>query len=164
MNEEKVVKMPEEEQDTNVIEVEMPEEKTEASEAEASEAEFSESPVESKKRASAHLKDAIKQVESFGQALGEALQGRANVVMVRVNDESLEHLDMLIEAEITSSRSESAAFLISEGIKANQALFHKISAITDQIAELREQLRQEVNFQQETPEEEDDTGDIEDQS
>lgn len=169
MNEEKVVKMPEEEQEPDVIEVEIPEEKAEASEAEvseeeASEAESNEMPGESKKRASAHLKDAIKQVESFGQALGEALQGRANVVMVRVNDESLEHIDMLIEAEITSSRSESAAFLISEGIKANQALFDKISAITDQIAELREQLRQEVNFQQETPEEEGITDDTEDQS
>jgi hypothetical protein len=159
MDEEKVVEMPEEEQETDVIEVEMPEEETETSE-EASTKE----PSESKKRASAHLKDAIKQVESFGQALGEALQGRANVVMVRVNDDSLEHLDMLIEAEITSSRSESAAFLISEGIKANQALFDKIRAITDQIAELREQLRQEVNLQQETPEDKDTTEDTANQS
>ena len=78
------------------------------------------------------------------RALSEALQGRGNVVMVRVNDEALAHLDMLVEAEITKSRSESAAFLISEGIKANQALFDKIRAITEQIMELREQLRREV--------------------
>jgi hypothetical protein len=71
--------------------------------------------------------------------------------MVRVNDDALDHLDMLIEAEITSSRSESAAFLISEGISANEALFARIRAITDQIAELREQLRQEVKL---TPPEE----------
>ena len=158
MNEENVVKIPEEEQETDVSEIEIPEEETETPEGDSKV-----EPEEAKKRASAHLKDAIKQVESFGQALGEALQGRANVVMVRVNDESLEHLDMLIEAEITSSRSESAAFLISEGIKANQALFDKISAITDQIAELREQLRQEVNLQQPGPAEKekvsDDAGD-----
>jgi len=95
-------------------------------------------------RTTKQLKEALRQAESFAQALSEALQGRGNVVMVRVNDEALAHLDMLVEAEITKSRSESAAFLISEGIKANQALFDKIRAITEQIMELREQLRREV--------------------
>ena len=146
MAEENVTEVPEEEgQEPEVVEVEAPEE-------EATEEAQKTSKEEPKKRPSAHLKDAIKQVESFGQALGEALQGRANVVMVRVNDESLEHLDMLVDAEITNSRSESAAFLISEGIKANQALFDKISAITEQTAELRDQLRHEVNLQQPEPE------------
>jgi len=95
-------------------------------------------------RTTKQLREALRQAESFAQALSEALQGRGNVVMVRVNDEALVHLDMLVEAEITKSRSESAAFLISEGIKANQALFDKIRAITEQIMELREQLRREV--------------------
>ncbi len=98
---------------------------------------------------SASLREAWKQVESFGEALSAALQGRGNVVMVRVNDKALEHLDMLVEAEITKSRSESAAFLISEGIKANRALFERISAITQQIAELRAQLRREVKLSEE---------------
>ncbi len=88
----------------------------------------------------------------FAQTLGEALQGRGNVVMVRVNDEALAHLDMLVEAEVTKSRSGSAAFLISEGIRANEALFARISTITDQIAELREQLRQKVKLPSQTPE------------
>lgn len=110
--------------------------------------EAAEEKVEAKKeKATSHLKDALKQVESFGQALSEALQGRGNVVMVRVNDEALAHLDMLVDAEITKSRSESAAFLINEGITANQALFDRIRAITEQIAELREQLRQEVKLE-----------------
>lgn len=90
------------------------------------------------------IKDAWKQVETFGQALSTALQGRGNVVMVRVNDEALHHLDMLVEANVTKSRSESAAFLINEGIKDNQALFGRISEITDQITELRQQLREMV--------------------
>ncbi len=104
---------------------------------------------EAKKPASVTLKDALKQVESFGQALSDALQARGNVVMVRVNDEALAHLDMLVDAEVTKSRSESAAFLIAEGIKANQALFEKIGNITQQIAELREQLRKEVKLEPE---------------
>ena len=102
---------------------------------------------EGKKPAS--FKDALKQVETFGQALSDALQARGNVVMVRVNDEALVHLDMLVDAEVTKSRSESAAFLIAEGIKANQTLFDKIGTITQQIAELREQLRKEVKLEPE---------------
>jgi hypothetical protein len=104
---------------------------------------------EAKKPASASLKDALKQVETFGQALSDALQARGNVVMVRVNDEALVHMDMLVDAEVTKSRSESAAFLIAEGIKVNQVLFDKIGAITQQIAELREQLRKEVKLEPE---------------
>ena len=88
------------------------------------------------------IKGAWKQV--FGQALSVALQGRGNVVMVRINDEALQNLDMMVEAEITKSRSESAAFLINEGIGANQELFDRIGAIAQQISDLRAQLRDEV--------------------
>lgn len=101
-----------------------------------------------KNSASKTINDAIKQVEkqveSLGKALGSALQDRANVVMVRVNNDSLDYLDMLVEADITKSRSESAAFLINEGIKANEALFNKIREITDQISALKAQLRETV--------------------
>ncbi|HNT74178.1 MAG TPA: hypothetical protein PKH77_04055 [Anaerolineae bacterium] len=105
--------------------------------------------AEEKKVTSATVKEVWRQVESFGLTLGEALQGRGNVVMVRINDEALAHLDMLVEGEITKSRSESAAFLINEGIKANDALFTRIKAITEQISTLREQLRQEVKLSNE---------------
>lgn len=105
--------------------------------------------AEEKKVTNATVKDVWRQVESFGLTLGEALQGRGNVVMVRINDEALAHLDMLVEGEITKSRSESAAFLINEGIKANDVLFTRIKAITEQITTLREQLRQEVKLSNE---------------
>lgn len=93
------------------------------------------------------LKDALERVESLGKTLAGAMHDRANVVMVRVNDDALKHLDMLVEANITKSRSESAAFLITEGIKANQALFDKISSVTDQITALRAQLREAVKIE-----------------
>jgi len=132
----------------DVVEMPKPEEEEETpAEAPTGEGEGEEEKKEeTKKGSSASFKDAWKQVETFGQALSEALQGRGNVVMVRVNDEALQHLDMLIEAEVTKSRSESAAFLINEGIKTNQPLFDKISTITQQIVELREQLRAEVQL------------------
>jgi len=92
------------------------------------------------------LKDALERVESLGKTLAGAMQDRANVVMVRVNDDALKHLDMLVEADITKSRSESAAFLITEGVKANQELFDKIGSVTDQIVALRTQLREAVKI------------------
>lgn len=94
------------------------------------------------------LGEAFRQVEGIGKALGSALTDRANVVMVRVNNESLQYLDMLVEADITKSRSESAAFLINEGIKDNEALFGKIRDITDQISALRAQLRETVDVEE----------------
>ncbi|MFN7035021.1 MAG: hypothetical protein ACK4SN_01535 [Bellilinea sp.] len=90
------------------------------------------------------LREAWKQVENIGQTLGEALQSRGNVVMVRVNDETLKHLDMLVEAEIAKSRSEAAALLISEGIKHNAELFSHIQQVTDQIIQLRNQLKKSI--------------------
>jgi hypothetical protein len=94
------------------------------------------------------LKETLRQVENIGQTLGAALQGRGNVVMVRVNDETLLKLDMLVEADITRSRSESAAYLINEGMRVNDALYKKIGEITDQIATLRAQLREAVKTEE----------------
>jgi hypothetical protein len=106
-----------------------------------------EAPVEEVKRkektlpARPSLKDALERIESIGKEMSVALRDRFNVVQVRVNDDSLRYLDMLVEADITKSRSESAAFLITEGIRANATLFERIGEITDQIAELRSQLK-----------------------
>jgi len=61
--------------------------------------------------------------------------------MVRVSNELLKHLDMLVEAGICRSRSSAATFMIREGIKANRALFEKISEVAAQIASLRAKLR-----------------------
>jgi hypothetical protein len=65
-----------------------------------------------------------------------------------VNDETLLKLDMLVEADITRSRSESAAYLINEGMRVNDALYKKIGEITDQIATLRAQLREAVKTEE----------------
>ena len=82
---------------------------------------------------------------SLRTAVSRALTGRTNVVMIRVNDETLRYLDMLVEANICKSRSESAAFLIAEGVKANASLYERIAEVTEQIAELRRQLREIVS-------------------
>jgi Arc/MetJ-type ribon-helix-helix transcriptional regulator len=61
--------------------------------------------------------------------------------MVRTTKESVEHLDTLVEAGIAGSRSEAAAFLIGEGVKARQELFDKIADKVDQIRKTKEELR-----------------------
>ncbi|MCL6451006.1 MAG: hypothetical protein K6T75_06940 [Acetobacteraceae bacterium] len=81
------------------------------------------------------------------EALSAALSGREHVVMVRVNDETLRSLDHLVEAGICSSRSGAAAFLISQGIKANPELLNRAREVTAQIAELRRELRRLVGPQ-----------------
>lgn len=68
--------------------------------------------------------------------------GRGNVVMVRVGDDALARLDQLVEADLFSSRSECAAFLIGAGIASQKELFDRLAAHTDEIRKLKEQLRQ----------------------
>jgi Arc/MetJ-type ribon-helix-helix transcriptional regulator len=61
--------------------------------------------------------------------------------MVRVNKESLEKLDELVEAGIVNSRSEAAAFLIVEGTKARQGLFDRISSKIEEIRNAKQELK-----------------------
>ena len=82
-----------------------------------------------------------KATESISKAIESALSARDHVVMVRVNDEALKRLDALVQSGIFKSRSESAAFLISEGVKAQQALFDRISERITEIERLRSELK-----------------------
>lgn len=82
-----------------------------------------------------------KATESIGKAIDSALAARDHVVMVRVNDDSLKSLDALVQTGIFKSRSEAAAFLISEGVKAQAALFERISERIKEIERLRAELK-----------------------
>ena len=97
--------------------------------------------------------------ESLGGSLKDTLKGalsaRENVVMVRLNQESLIRLDDLVEAGIVNSRSEAAAFLIGEGVKVRSGLFERIAEKTDQIRKAKKELR---DLLEETPASEGDGG------
>ena len=75
---------------------------------------------------------------------------RDNVVMVRVDKNSLARLDELVEAELAGSRSEAAAYLIAEGIKARSSLFDAISAKVEEIRQAKEELRKLLDLEKET--------------
>ena len=71
--------------------------------------------------------------------------GRASVLMVRVNAESRERMDQLIEAGLVGSRSEAAAYLIAEGIKSREDLFVEMAAQIDAIRRAKEELQKILN-------------------
>ncbi len=66
---------------------------------------------------------------------------RTSVVMARVSKENLQRLDDLVDCGLTNSRSESAAFLIAEGVKARAELYEKIHEHSQVIRNAREELR-----------------------
>jgi hypothetical protein len=86
-----------------------------------------------------------KAINSIMESLEAALTGRGNTVMVRVNDEALEKLDMLVASGICGSRSEAAAFLLQRGIESSEPLFMRISDVTEQITTMRQELQEWVH-------------------
>ena len=90
------------------------------------------------------VKNTIRAVGETGETLVGALQNRDNVVMVRVHKDILHQLDMLVDAEVCKSRSEAAAHMIGEGIKANAALYQKIGGVIETINKLRAELKQNI--------------------
>ena len=76
----------------------------------------------------------------IGKAI-ESIQARANAITVQVDDETQDKIDSLVEAGIFKNRSESAAYLIHEGIRARGEVFAAIDARLAEIERMRSQLR-----------------------
>jgi Arc/MetJ-type ribon-helix-helix transcriptional regulator len=68
-------------------------------------------------------------------------ENRSNVVMVRLSDDAVKRVDLLVAASLFNSRSEAAAFLIGAGIENQKDLLEKLNAHTEEINKLKEQLR-----------------------
>ena len=83
--------------------------------------------------------------ESIGESVKDTLQGalsaRENVVMVRLNKESLSKLNELVDAGLVNSRSEAAALLVSDGIKARADLFGRIAEKIGEIRKAKDALK-----------------------
>jgi len=88
---------------------------------------------------------AAQTAESIKKAIDKALASRNTVLTIRVNDESNKKLKMLVDSGLFKSRSESAAFLIEEGVKVQQALFDRISGKLKKIDEIKEELKNIVS-------------------
>ena len=94
------------------------------------------------------MRDALDKGKGVATSVGDSLRdslnsvrsARDSVVMVRVSKESLRKLDTLVDCGLTKSRSEAAAFLIAEGIKAKADMYDKIAEQSEVIRNAREQL------------------------
>ena len=71
--------------------------------------------------------------------------GRESVVMLRINPESRERLEQLVDGGLVGSRSEAAAFLLAEGIRANEDLFAGIATQVEAIQKAKEELQRLLN-------------------
>lgn len=86
-------------------------------------------------------KFAVKTAESIKKVIDKALASRNTVLTIRVNEESDKKLRMLVDAGLFKSRSESAAFLIQEGIKNQEPLLTKISSQLNRIDKIKDELK-----------------------
>jgi Arc/MetJ-type ribon-helix-helix transcriptional regulator len=90
-------------------------------------------------------KFANKTAESIRKAIDRALASRNTVLTIRVNDDSNDKINRLVESGLFKTRSESAAFLIMEGIKAQQGLFDKIEGKLKRMEKIKQELRSIVS-------------------
>jgi hypothetical protein len=86
-------------------------------------------------------KFAVKTAESIKKVIDKAMASRNTVLTIRVNEDSDKKLRMLVDAGLFKSRSESAAFLIHEGIKSQESLFTKISSQLHKIDKIKTELK-----------------------
>lgn len=85
-------------------------------------------------------KFAERTIETIREAFDKS--GLKNTVLtVRITEEANRRLRMLVEAGLFKSRSESAAFLIEEGIKHREELFKKIEDKMETIQKIKEELK-----------------------
>lgn len=95
------------------------------------------------------VRDAFDKSKGIAASVGESIRDtiksvkatRDNVVMLRIDSESLEKIDELVDSGVTNSRSAAAAFLVEEGIKARSDLFDKIAQETEVIRQAKERIR-----------------------
>jgi ATP-dependent Clp protease ATP-binding subunit ClpA len=64
-----------------------------------------------------------------------------NVVTCRLDDATLNALDILVEAGVRSTRSDAAAWLIGAGIEAHRPLIARVTATVEEIRRLRDEAR-----------------------
>jgi Arc/MetJ-type ribon-helix-helix transcriptional regulator len=91
------------------------------------------------------LRDLFNRVpETVNKAVERAMNVRDTTVLIRLSESSSDSIDTLVSAGIFKGRSDAAAFLIDEGIKAQAALFQGIQDKLGEIEKLREELRHSV--------------------
>ena len=80
------------------------------------------------------------------QSLRKFFSGpRDNVLSIRVDNNDVAAIDVLVEAGVLKTRSEAAAWLIKSGIEANRSLFEQVQAKTAEIRRLRQEAQELIH-------------------
>ena len=74
-------------------------------------------------------------------AVSGALEARSHSASVRLDDDSMQRIDQLVEAEMVTDRAAGIAFLVREGIKARTDLFDQINDSFAKIRQVKDHLR-----------------------
>ncbi|MBN1247774.1 MAG: hypothetical protein JXC32_08955 [Anaerolineae bacterium] len=85
--------------------------------------------------------ETVKLVDALGRAVLTTLEDASNLMVIKVNPETREHLDLLVSAGVAKNRCKAAASLIDEGITSKAGTFDRIRRTQEQISELRQQMR-----------------------
>lgn len=87
------------------------------------------------------LDETAKLFAALGEAVTVTAQDVTHRMVVRVDDETRHHLDLLVQLDAVDTREEAATYLMQEGIKAQQPLFEQIERTNERIAALRSTLK-----------------------
>ena len=90
------------------------------------------------------LDGTVNLLENLGEALVKSAQDLSQLMVIRVDEDTRDRLDMLVEAEVVKTRREGVSYLLEAGIKAKSEAFTRITAARERITALRTQLREGV--------------------
>jgi hypothetical protein len=91
--------------------------------------------------------ETVKLFDSLGKALVTTMQDVSNLMIIKVNADTREHLDLLVDAGVAQSRGKAATQLIEQGITATEITFDRIRSTQARITELHRQMRSLVKIQ-----------------
>jgi hypothetical protein len=87
------------------------------------------------------VNETVKLVDSLGRALVTTAEDVSSLMVIKVDAETREHLDLLVEGGLASNRRQAAKKLIHEGLEMKEETFERIRRTKTQIVELRKQMR-----------------------
>lgn len=87
------------------------------------------------------VNETVKLVDSLSKALVTTAEDISSLMVIKVDAETREHLDLLVEGGLANNRRQAAKALIREGIDMKEETFERIRRTKTQIVELRKQMR-----------------------
>ena len=87
------------------------------------------------------VEETEKFIGTVGKAIITTLEDVSSLMLIKVNSETREHLDLLVDAGAVKNRRQAAVSLLQEGISSKSETFERVRRTQAQIAELRQQMR-----------------------